>query len=229
MVILSFIAFIVLCLLIDAVVHAIKRKKAESIDAVIEKHGIFDEKSISVPLGVFFDKGHTWAFMDKNGMVKVGINDFLQKVTGKINRVEMVQAGEKIKKGDPVITIIQEGKRLIINTPLSGKIVAKNTLLTTNADVVNTSPYNDGWIYKIEPDNWLKETRFMMMAEKAKEWVHDEMLRLKDFLAVTLSRSNGNIACHALQDGGELTSNVLSSLGPELWEEFQANFINKAG
>ena len=64
------------------------------------------------------------------------------------------------------------------------------------------------------------------MAEKYKEWLQDEFIRLKDFLAVSM-RSNTNVYAHViLQDGGELTDNVLADLGPEVWEDFQTKFID---
>jgi len=45
-----------------------------------------NENSILAPGGLFYDKTHTWAFMEENGQVKIGINDFLQHVTGVIKQ-----------------------------------------------------------------------------------------------------------------------------------------------
>ena len=66
----------------------------------------------------------------------------------------------------------------------------------------------------------------MFMADKYKEWLRDEFIRLKDFFAASV-RSNTVVYNHiVLQDGGELADNVLADLGPEVWEEFQKGFIN---
>ncbi|MDP2336690.1 MAG: hypothetical protein Q8N05_09605 [Bacteroidota bacterium] len=75
---------------------------------------VFDEDSVIIPKGLYFDKTHTWAFMKKDGYVKIGIDDFLQHITGTITRIEMKTAGEKIKKGDRLLTIIRKGKQLNI-------------------------------------------------------------------------------------------------------------------
>jgi hypothetical protein len=81
-------------------------------------------------------------------------------------------------------------------------------------------------VYLIEPKNWLREIQFLFMAEKYKEWLQYEFIRLKDFLAASI-RSNTNVYAHViLQDGGELTDNVLADLGPEVWEDFQNKFID---
>jgi hypothetical protein len=99
-------------------------------------------------------------------------------------------------------------------------------LLTTASEKINTSTYSEGWVYSIEPINWMREIQFMFMADKYKEWLRDEFTRLKDFFAAS-ARSNTAVYNHIiLQDGGELTDNVLADLGPEVWEEFQTNFIN---
>jgi len=220
------IAFVAAVLILAGAVKYAKRKKATIIDEEIEITSAFDENSIQAPKGLYFDKSHTWAFMQQDGNVKVGLDDFLQHVTGSITRIKMKEAGEKVRKGEKILTIIQNGKQLNISSPISGIIIEQNHSLTDNSSIVNTAPYAEGWVYLIEPKNWLREIQFLFMAEKYKVWLQDEFIRLKDFLAASL-RSNTNVYAHViLQDGGELTDNILADLGPEVWEDFQNNFID---
>ena len=66
----------------------------------------------------------------------------------------------------------------------------------------------------------------MIMADKFREWLDDEFTRLKDFMATSAS-SNRVVYDHiVLQDGGELTDNVLADMAPEVWEDFQNQFID---
>ena len=185
-----------------------------------------NENSLVVPKGLFFDKTHTWAFMEKDGTVKVGIDDFLQHVTGAITSIKMKKAGEKVKKGEPILTIIQKGKQLNVSAPLSGIIKAENMILDRNPSLLNSSPYAEGWIYQIEPTNWLRETQFFFMAEKYGEWLKNEFLRLRDFLAFAIKPNAPEYAYVILQDGGEVTDHLLENFGPEVWEEFQTRFID---
>ena len=187
---------------------------------------VLDENSLIVPAGLYFDKTHTWAFMEQNGIVKVGIDDFLQHITGTITRIKMKNQGEKVKKGEQILSIIQNGKQLNLYAPISGIIKEQNRKLETNSSIINSSPYNDGWIYKIEPTNWLRENQLLFMADKHKQFIKNEFSRLKDFLAVTLSGDTEKYARVILQDGGELRDGILSNLGPEVWEDFQTNFID---
>ncbi|MBW6534101.1 MAG: hypothetical protein K0B11_03780 [Mariniphaga sp.] len=213
-------------LLVVAFVRFKRKQKAGIVSEDIEITPALNVNTVAAPAGLYYDKSHTWAFMEKDGQVKIGINDFLQHLTGQLTQVKMKAAGEKVRKGEKIFTIIREGKQLEIYSPVSGYIKQYNEDLLTSPEKLNLSPYSDGWVYQIEPANWLRETRFMYMADKFRDWLDEEFTRLKDFLA-TSANSNALVYNHiVLQDGGELTDNVLADLGPEVWEDFQTNFLD---
>ncbi len=193
-----------------------------------QEAGAFSLQSLEAPAGLLYDKSHTWVFMEREGAVRVGVDDFLQHVTGKITRIKIKGSGTKIKKGDPVMSLIQNGKQIDINSPVSGLITETNQILATNPGVINRSPYNDGWLYTVQPDNWLRESGKYLMGASYPEWIKNEFTRLKDFL-VTAYKSKGlGYETVILQDGGELRDNMLENYGPDIWEEFQTMFIDKA-
>lgn len=189
---------------------------------------IFDERSLSIPKGLFYDKSYTWAFMKKNGTVRIGINDFLQHITGPITRVKLKKTGEKIKKGEPLLSVVQNGKQLNINSPVSGIIKSQNEKLYTKSSLLNSKPYSNGWVYLIEPTNWLNEIRFLFMEQKYREWIKSEFSRLKDFFVSIVDAKYRQFEYGVLQDGGEIKNGILADYGPEIWEEFQMNFIDKS-
>ena len=203
----------------------IRIKKQEDINTSPSNMPVFDENSIVVPKGVYFDKSHTWAFMEVNGDVRIGVDDFLQHITGPITRTKMKEPGEMVKKGEHIFSLIQNGKQLTIHSPVSGKIIVKNEALATDSSSINASPYSDGWVYLIEPTNWLRETQFMIMAERYSEWLRYEFTRLKDFFSISLRANKTEYAHVVLQDGGNIHDNILAEFGPEVWEDFQTNFI----
>ncbi len=198
------------------------------IDPHIQLAPLMVEKIMDVPKGLYFDKTHTWAFMEQDGNVRVGIDDFLQHITGKLTKIKMREAGEQVRKGETIMTIIQEGKQLNIYAPISGTILEQNGSLLTDTGIINTSPFFKGWVYQIEPKNWLREVQFMFMGDKYAEWLKDEFTRLKDFIAATVRTNNLVYAHVVLQDGGELTDNVLAEMDPKVWEDFQTQFIDSS-
>ena len=218
--------FVVIGFVFDIVTRRIRNKEAVVKDTNSGMSTVFDENSVIIPKGIYFDKTHTWAFMKKDGTVKIGIDDFLLHITGPVTRVEMRNAGDKIKKGDQLFSIIQKGKQLNIYAPISGTIQTHNESLTTNSSLLNSAPYEEGWVYTIEPTNWLLEIQFLTMAENYKTWLKDEFSRLKDFFATVVKTDSPEYALIVLQDGGALKDNVLADFGPEIWEDFQIKFID---
>ncbi len=211
-----------------ALLYFYSRKRLESglFEKEIQVAPLLIENVVDVPKGLYFDKTHTWAFMEKDGNVKVGMDDFLQHITGKITKISMKEVGEIVRKGEKIVTIIRDGKQLNLYAPISGIIVKQNSSLKSNSSLVNSSPYSDGWVYQIEPKNWLREIQFMFMGEKYAEWLRDEFVRLRDFIAASV-KTNELVYAHViLQDGGELTDNVLADMEPKMWEDFQTKFID---
>jgi len=202
------------------------RKQATAIPDFNDSFTGFNESAVKVPNGLYFDKSHIWAFMEKDGNVSIGIDDFLQHITGPITRVDMKNPGDKIKKGELIFSIVQYGKQLSLYAPISGTIKKQNETLIVDASKMNSSPYNDGWVYMIEPSNWFKEIQFMDMADKYKKWIDTEFSRIKDFLAATLKPESLEYSHLVLQDGGVLKEGILADFGPEVWDDFQTNFLD---
>ncbi len=192
----------------------------------IELAQAFNENTISAPHGLLYDKTHIWAFMEQDGLVKIGIDDFLKHVVGAITQLKMKVPGEKVRKGEKIVTIIRDGKQLNLYSPFTGIIRNQNKTLLSTPLKINDSAFTDNWIYQIEPANWARDLNFMFMIDKYKEWLKDEFVRLKDFMANS-ANSNQSVYQHVvLQDGGELKENILADLGPEIWEDFQTQFID---
>jgi len=217
---------ILIGLITSSVARQLKRKKSAVKFSGSDTHRVLDENSLTIPKGIYFDKTHTWAFLEANGMVKIGIDDFLQHITGKISRIKMKSPGKKVKKGEQILSIIQNGKQLNLYSPVSGTIVEQNEALDSDSSSLNYSPYNDGWVYRIEPSNWSRESQLLFMADKHRDFIVKEFARLKDFLIKALRPDTGNYAQAIMQDGGEIRDGVLSELGPEIWEDFQTDFID---
>jgi hypothetical protein len=140
----------------------------------------------------------------------------------------MKKPGEKVSKGEYLLSVINKGRQLNICAPVSGTIKEQNVLLNCNSSIINSSPYAEGWVYIIEPSNWIREIQFLFMAEKYQKWVKDEFVRLKDFLAAIVNPSHTQYAQVILQDGGEIIDNPLAELGPEVWEDFQTRFMDSS-
>lgn len=181
---------------------------------------------LRIPQGLFFSKNHTWVHLEKNGEARIGIDDFLTQVIGTVNVSQKVQRGQKIKKGDVLAEVQQDGKLLRIHSPISGEVVGANEAVGENGQLLKDDPYNSGWFYAVKPNNWKAETSGFYLAEEASEWINKELHRFKDFLNAEVAKYSNQPAMVTLQEGGELKADPLAELQPEIWNDFQKEFLD---
>lgn len=201
-------------------------KNPQIIKQIKEAISTISANILRIPQGIFFSRFHTWTHLEESGAAKVGLDDFLIHIAGKVELTHLKNPGHVIEKGDLLTMIDQGGKQLKIYSPISGKIVNTNSLIKEDNEILNKDPYDDGWIYKIKPSNWVKETKSYFLAEDAIDWSTKELNRFKDFLAGDpMRRYSSEPSMILLQDGGEIRENVLSELPNEVWEKFQEEFL----
>jgi len=188
--------------------------------------GVLSARILRIPQGLFYGKNHTWMYMEKTGAAKIGLDDLLLHLTGKVKFKYLKSPGETIFKGDLLAEIDQNGKLLQIFSPVSGEILDTNSLLNESNGMLNEDPYGKGWIYKIKPTNWIVETNACYFAEDATSWSAKELERFKDFLTRTVKDYSPETAMIIMQDGGELLDHSLSTLPDRIWKDFQNEFLN---
>lgn len=189
--------------------------------------GILTANALKVPHGIFFSRFHTWTHLEKSGVAKVGLDDLLLHITGEVKFSPYIKSGERVKKGDLLAKIDQNGKILKIFSPISGEIMEANSELANSPELLNEDPYLKGWMYKVKPSSWVTDTQSYFLAEDATTYAMQELERFKDFLATSVEKYSPMPSNIVLQDGGELIDNPLSELPDEVWQEFQQDFLSK--
>lgn len=182
---------------------------------------------LKIPQGLFYNKNHTWTHLDDSGVARVGLDDFLQHVTGEVQFENFKGEGETVNKGDLLTEIYQDNKRLKIFSPISGEVMHLNEELKSNPEIVNEDPYREGWMYEIKPSRWKAETNSFYLAEEATNWATKELERFKDFLTGgSMQKYSSRPSVVMLQEGGELRDNILADLPGEVWQGFQKEFMS---
>ena len=200
-----------------------RKEKSEQTVTVLK--GILTPAFLTSPKGLFYGKNHTWAFMQKSGMARVGLDDLLVHLTGDVKVSLLKNVGEEVKKGELFAELEKDGKRLKIFSPVSGSVVKSNARLIADAAVLQADPYGQGWLMEIEPANWVSETSGYYLAERATEWLKTEFSRFKDFVIQTISAQSMENAQLVMQDGGELMDQTLKNLPEDTWNNFQKEFL----
>ena len=104
---------------------------------------------MDTPKDLFFTKDHEWARVENN-IVTIGITDFAQSELGDIIFVEFPEIGEMVDVGSSTGTIEAVKTVTDIFSPVKGKIIEINNGIDNSPEVMNTDPYGDGWLMKVE-------------------------------------------------------------------------------
>ncbi|MGK5093924.1 response regulator [Deltaproteobacteria bacterium TL4] len=150
----------------------------------------------NIPAGVFVSSKHTWINLEMNGMVRVGIDDFVQKNMGLLDNVDLPEVGKALQKGDLLFTIHQQGHSVGIVSPISGQVAAVNQELLEHLEYVQMKPYELGWFCSIEPSKLPEEFQSLRIGSAAIAWYQEEIERYKEVakLRATVAQDEASVA-----------------------------------
>jgi glycine cleavage system H protein len=104
---------------------------------------------MNVPTNLKYTKDHEWLRVEGDVAV-IGITDFAQQELGDIVYVEIETVGETLEK-EEVFGSVEAVKTVSdLFMPISGEVLELNENLDANPELVNTDPYNDGWMVKVK-------------------------------------------------------------------------------
>jgi glycine cleavage system H protein len=178
-----------------------------------------------LPQGIYLSNNHTWAHMFRSGEAKIGIDRLLVNLTGEVTLKILKESGTRVKKGEEISELARDGKRLTIVSPVSGTVTGVNHELLDDASILTVDPYGKGWICSVKPENWITDVAGFRFAADATAWLRREVERTRDFLAMAIARFGPESNIIYLQDGGEPAGQPLASLPPEVWNDFQNEFL----
>jgi glycine cleavage system H protein len=107
---------------------------------------------LNFPEDIHYTASHEWA-RPAGDRVKIGITDYAQDQLGDVVYVEMSQAGESFAKGDEFGTVESVKAVSELYMPIGGEILAVNPSLEDAPEMVNNTPYSDGWMIEVKPDD----------------------------------------------------------------------------
>lgn len=118
------------------------------------------------PSDLKFLDSHEWVKVDDNTVI-VGISDHAQNELGEVVFVELPAIGDEFVSGDEAAVVESVKAASEVYAPLSGEVIEVNEALEENPELVNTSPYEDGWFFKLRvSDENLGSIDSLMTAEE---------------------------------------------------------------
>jgi glycine cleavage system H protein len=130
-----------------------------------------------VPEGLYYSREHEWAKLEDK-LVRVGVTDYAQRKLGDVVYVELPEVGKQVKQAtEPKTKEMELGAVESIKavsavySPLSGEVKETNSALPDRPELVNTSPYGEGWICVLEPSALEAELKNLMDAKGYTEYL----------------------------------------------------------
>ena len=100
-----------------------------------------------------FLSSHEWARVESDGTVTIGLSDHAQDLLGDIVFVELPEVGQSIDAESDAAIVESVKAASDIYSPLSGEVIEINSALEDQPEIINSSPYEDGWFYKLNPSD----------------------------------------------------------------------------
>jgi len=129
------------------------------------------EVKMHIPEGLFYTKEHEWIKIENN-LGEIGITDYAQNALGDVTFVELPKIGDKIKQFEPFASIESVKAVSDVYAPMSGKVIKINEKLSTSPELINKSPYEEGWLIVIEIAD-KKEKENLMSAKDYKKYLEE--------------------------------------------------------
>lgn len=174
---------------------------------------------------LFYDAGHAWARIEEGGMVRVGLDDFGQRLAGRIYAVSLPEPGAHVVRGSASWSIAHRVGETTLAAPVTGVVQQVNEKLALNPSLLNRSPYGQGWAMVIQPEHLVESLEHLYYGEHAEQWYEREIERLFQELTNVMASSRPDVGV-TLQDGGSRIDDVARAISARQCQQIIDTFLS---
>jgi glycine cleavage system H lipoate-binding protein len=168
-----------------------------------------------LPAEVLLHPGHTWARVEPDGLVTVGLDEFAKKLVAP-EKLVLPRPGSAVLQGEPALEVGADGKTVPMLSPVDGTVVQVNERAREHPETLS-DPYGAGWLFKVSAPRLAANRRALFAEDAARHYLEDAA----EALALQVSPELG----HVLQDGGTPVDGVGRALAGERWDEVARYFF----
>jgi glycine cleavage system H protein len=126
--------------------------------------------TMTFPENLRYTKDHEWISVDADGIATIGITEFAQRELGDIVYVEVETIGKELAENEVFGTVEAVKTVSDLFLPVAGTVLEVNPTLNNAPELVNTDPYNEGWMIKMKVAN-VADVEALMSAANYQELV----------------------------------------------------------
>src|ERR1700751_1939991 len=170
-----------------------------------------------VPEKLHFHPGHTWALSESHSLVRVGMDEFASKLTGKIERITLPQRGQWVRQGQKIWTLNRDGTSVDMVSPIEGSVADINEAAVRDPELARKDPYGEGWLVTVQSPAAKTNFRNLLGGALARWWTEESGSRLQRRMPMAL----GALA----QDGGVAMDNLAAQIPDQDWAALAKEFF----
>jgi glycine cleavage system H lipoate-binding protein len=173
---------------------------------------------------LFYHPSHFWARVEAGGQLRVGLDDFGQKILGRVYAVDLPAKNQQIHPDNPCLRFAYLAGEVPLAVPFPGVIDQVNERLDQQPSLVNREPYGQGWLAIVQPDRLSEGLRNMLYGQEATSWLPQEIDRLRHMVGDMVEECRPRIG-ETLQDGGLEVEDFTKLIGPAQHRQIVATFF----
>ena len=173
------------------------------------------------PAGVFLDESHAWLRMLPDGSLRAGIDSWLVEVLGQAEHIELPARGTTVRRGDPLFVVHCGDRRIVIPSPVDGRVLRGNLELESRPWMLALDPYGTGWAVALWANDAKAAVRPLKTGPAAAAFLRDETARWSDFVQLGARTTQPEL----LADAETPRRGAGAVLEDDLWEQFESLFL----
>jgi len=126
-----------------------------------------------IPNDLRYTKSHEWVRSLPDGAVEIGISEHAQAALGDLVFIEVPETGRVLQAGEAAAVVESVKAASDVYSPVSGKVIAGNSELAAQPELVNQQPYEAGWLFRVQADAPTEDAALMSAAGYA-QYLADE-------------------------------------------------------
>lgn len=183
-----------------------------------QKSQLVDVFGFEVPIDTYYvHRGHAWAKPEATGQVRVGLDDFSQKVFGPADAVEFPEIGNVYFQDHICMALVRDGHKAKILAPLDGLVEAINPKVRLQPRLIHEDPYGEGWLFLVKPINLKYNLGNLHYGGSNAQWIDHESHRLLSLMDTEIGVT--------LPDGGAIIADVYGNFPKLGWRRLVQEFL----
>lgn len=165
--------------------------------------------------GFHYHQGHTWACPESGGVMRIGLDDFAQKLLGPITGVILPAIGAPLAQGELGWKVRVGGRAIPILSPVTGTVVAWNAEVLRSPGLVNSGPFDRGWLLEVRVPSPAVAMRNLLSGHLAHAWMDEVTARLDHLYMI--QPPTGSFQASEV--------GVAQASSPDAWEDLTQAFL----